>query len=562
MTWLVETLRQHPELAIFLVLALGHGIGALRIGAFPIGSVTGVLLAGIAVGQIGIVVSPHVKSIFFLLFLFAVGYAVGPQFFRGLRQDGLPQAVFAVLQCVLSLVCVYAAARLLGYDAGKAAGLLAGSQTGSVALGVASDAIRRLDVPVDQQTVLVDNLSVAFAVTYIFGTAGSAWLLASLGPKLLGVDLAAECKALEAALGGGREPGALSVARRFDVRTYLLTDERWADRTVADFEARLADSRTSIERLRRRGAIADAEPETVLQLGDVVAVVGRHDVLVEGGLDVGPEVEDRELMDFSGDNVDVVVTSTSIAGRTLQEIADSDLGRARGRGVYLRSLVRGGVEMPFTMGTRVDRGDVLQIVGSARNVERAAAVIGYVDRATDATDMLVVGIGIVLGGLVGALTVSVGGIPLTLSTSGGTLFAGLVFGWLRSVHRTFGRVPAAALWILNSLGLTIFVAAVGIEAGPSFVSGVRSAGLSLFLAGIVVTALPLIAGVLLGKHVFKFHPGITLGAAAGARTATAALSLVEDVAGSKVPALGYTVTYAVGNTLLTIWGLVMVLLIR
>jgi putative transport protein len=250
------------------------------------------------------------------------------------------------------------------------------------------------------------------------------------------------------------------------------------------------------------------------------------------------------------------VTNKTLAGRTLADLA----GHEFARGVFLRRILRAGREMPFTPGTKVDRGDVLTLVGAKRDVDRAAREFGYADRPTNMTDMVFVGLGIVLGGLVGALTIHLGGIPLSLSTSGGALIAGLVFGWLRSVKRTFGRIPAPALWILNNVGLTAFIAVVGIGAGPSFVAGLKQAGLSLFVAGIVVTSVPLIIGVLLGKYLFKFHPGITLGAAAGARTTTAALGLIEDAAQSKVPALGYTVTYAVGNTLLTIWGLVIVLL--
>jgi putative transport protein len=176
------------------------------------------------------------------------------------------------------------------------------------------------------------------------------------------------------------------------------------------------------------------------------------------------------------------------------------------------------------------------------------------------TDMVFVGAGIVLGGLIGAMAIKIGGIPLSLSTSGGALIAGLIFGWLRSLYRTFGRVPEPALWIMNSVGLNIFIAVVGISSGPGFVLGIQKAGLALFLVGIVATTVPLLVGVLLGHYVFKFHPAITLGAAAGARTTTAALGLIQDAAKSKTPALGYTVTYAVGNTLLIIWGLVIVML--
>ena len=563
MQWIVKSFQQYPELAIFLTLALGYWVGNLRVGKFSLGPVTGVLLAGVLVGQMDITISPNVKSVFFIMFLFAVGYGVGPQFFRGLKSDGVPQAIFAVLQCLLSLVTVFVVAEVLGYDVGAAAGLLSGSQTISAVLGVATDAINQLNISPEQKTALINRMPVAYAVTYIFGTAGSAWLLASIGPKLLRVDIAAACEELEAQLGGGEEePGVIPAARRFDVRAYRVINERLDGKTVAELEEYVKETRTSIERIRHGGHITDADPSTVAHKGDVLAVVGRREVLVESGLGIGPEVQDLELMNFPGQVMDVVITNKAVAGKTIREIAESEIGRTHARGVYLRNLIRGGQEMPFAWGSTVDRGDVLQIVGSRRNVERAARELGYADRPTNATDMVFVGTGIALGGLLGALTIRVGGIPLTLSTSGGALIAGLVFGWLRSVNRTFGRVPAPALWVLNNVGLATFIAVVGITSGPSFVAGLKAAGVSLLLAGVVTTSVPLIVGVLMGKYLFKFHPAITLGAAAGARTTTAALGMIEDVAKSKVPALGYTVPYAVGAILLTIWGLVIVLLMQ
>jgi putative transport protein len=491
------------------------------------------------------------------MFLFAVGYGVGPQFFRGLKSDGMPQVLFAVLQCLASLLAAYIVALLLGYDAGTSAGLLAGSQTMSSVLGVATDAINQLPITADQKNALNNNMPVAYAVTYLFGTAGSAWLLASVGPKLLRVDLPAECRKLEAQMGGGEaELGVISLARRFDARAFRVTNPQIANRTVGEFEAAVQAARGFILRIRRGSALIEAEPSTIIEENDIVLVATRQEILIERGGLIGPEVDDKALLDIPATVLDVVVTNKTLAGRTLADLA----GHEFARGVFLRRILRAGREMPFTPGTKVDRGDVLTLVGAKRDVDRAAREFGYADRPTNMTDMVFVGLGIVLGGLVGALTIHLGGIPLSLSTSGGALIAGLVFGWLRSVKRTFGRIPAPALWILNNVGLTAFIAVVGIGAGPSFVAGLKQAGLSLFVAGIVVTSVPLIIGVLLGKYLFKFHPGITLGAAAGARTTTAALGLIEDAAQSKVPALGYTVTYAVGNTLLTIWGLVIVLL--
>ena len=555
--WLFDMLRQYPEIAIFLALALGLWVGQMRFGKFSLGVVTSTLLAGILIGQLGITISPHVKSVFFLMFLFAVGYAVGPQFFRGLKSEGLPQVLFAVMLCVLCLLSAFGVAKVMGYHTGFAAGLLSGACTISAVLGVAGDTIGQLGVSAEQKKAWIDAMPVAYAVTYIFGTAGSAWLLASVGPKLLRVDLAAECKKLEAKMGAGEaEPGVMSLARKFDVRAYRVANQDLVNKSVGELEARVKDARGFILRIHRGSEIIEAEPSTIIQQDDVVAVATRQEVLIERGANIGPEVDDKALLDFPAEALDVVITNKTLAGKTLSEIAAHDVAR----GVFLRKLVRGGREMPFFPGTKIDRGDVMTLVGAKRDVDRAAKELGYADRPTNMTDMVFVGLGIVLGGLVGAVTIHMGGIPLSLSTSGGALMAGLVFGWLRSVNRTFGRIPAPALWILNNVGLTTFIAVVGISAGPSFVAGLKQAGVSLFLAGIVVTSVPLIIGVLMGKYIFKFHPGIILGAAAGARTTTAALGMIEDVAKSKVPALGYTVTYAVGNTLLTIWGLVIVLL--
>ncbi len=230
-------------------------------------------------------------------------------------------------------------------------------------------------------------------------------------------------------------------------------------------------------------------------------------------------------------------------------------------GVSIRSIKRAGIEIPVLAQTKLDAGDVIEVVGTKQEVESAAVQIGYVGRPPTQTDMIFVGLGILIGGLFGALSIHIGGVPISLSTSGGALIAGLFFGWLRSKHPTFGRIPEASLWVLNNVGLNMFIAVVGIAAGPSFVQGFRDVGLSLFIVGAIATTLPLIIGLLLAKYVFKFHPAIALGCCAGARTTTAALGAIQDAVESETPALGYTVTYAVGNTLLIIWGVAIVLMV-
>lgn len=558
--WLVGNLQTYPEIAIFLTLGCGFWFGKMKFGSFSLGVVSSTLVAGVLIGQLGITISANVKSTFFLMFLFAVGYGVGPQFFAGLKGDGLKQALFSVVQCVAVLVTAVVAGKLLGYDAGGTAGLLSGASTISAVLGVAGNSIEQLAITAEQKKAMLDAMPVAYAVTYLFGTAGSAWIIATLGPKILRVNIVEECRKYEAEMGGTLDASheRLSAYTKFVLRAYRLTNPEWIGRSVAELEASFP-MRTFVQRLRQYGEIVDATPDTILRKDDVLTIAGRREVVVEGAARLGPEVDDREIMDVEVQILDVVVTNKTMVGKTLGELVSNQL-TPDGRGVFLRKLVRTGVEMPVTANLRLNRGDTMTLVGSKVDVERVAPLVGYIDRATEETDMVVMGLGIVLGALLGALTVEVGGVPLTLSTSGGALIAGLVCGWLRSVNRTFGRIPAPALWVFNNIGLNAFIAVVGITAGPGFVVGLKAQGLSLFLAGIAVTTIPLVVGLLAAKYVFRMPAPIALGAVAGARTTTAALGAIEAEARSKVPALGYTVTYAVGQILLTVWGVIVVIL--
>jgi putative transport protein len=560
MEYFVTALREHPELTIFLTLAVGFFIGQLRFGSFSLGTVVGTLLAGVLIGQLDIKVPAVVKNVFFDLFLFTIGYKVGPQFFRGLKKDAMPQLAVTLVLCVTCLISAFTASKLLGYDMGTAAGLLAGAFTESTVIGTAGDAINRLDLPAAEKTALVNNIPVAYAVTYLIGTAFIVWFLPNVGPRLMGIDLKEESRKLQALVvgGGESEPGVISALHRFAVRAYRVTNERLLNRTVASIEALPVGQRVFVSRIRRDNAIIEPKPDTIISPGDVVAVMTRTELLLARGTEIGPELDDTELLDFPVEALDVVVTNRAVAGKTLKELATLESSR----GVFLRKVVRLGNEMPFTLETRIDRGDVLSLIGAKPDVARAAKELGYADRPTVATDMIFVGLGIFLGGLVGLLSVTVGGLPLTLTASGGALIMGLVFGWLRAVRPTFGRIPEAAMWVFETVGLTVFIGVVGLSAGPSFVTGLQKSGMSLILVGLIVAVLPHTAAILFGRFVLRMNPVILLGACAGAGTITAGLRAVQEKAESTLPALGYTVPYALGNIVLTAWGPVIVALMR
>jgi len=561
--WFFATLRQYPEIAIFLTLGIGFYFGKFKFRGIGLGAVTATLLAGVLIGQIGITVSQPLKSTVFLMFLFAVGYGVGPQFVRGVAKDGLPQALFSVVQCVLSLVVPVAICKFVGYDLGYSSGFYSGSQTLSAAMGLSTDAINRLGLEPDKAKAMIDSMPVAYAVTYMFGTVGSALVIALLGPALLRIDLVAACKDYEEKQGGGAGKemgGAGSAWHKWVVRAFKVKpDGKVKGLRAVEAEALVKDARVFVLRVRHAGKIEDATADTVLHEGDIVAVAGAREVLVKAIGEGANEVEDPELLNVPVEGVDVYVTNKAVDGKTLAELAKLP----GARGVFLRKIVRGSTatSIPLLPNTTVQRGDILTVVGRTQDTDAVAKLLGAADRPTDVSDVAFIGAGITVGALIGALVLKVGGVPLTLSTAGGALVAGLVLGWLRSVRPSFGRIPSPTVWFMNNVGLNIFIAIVGISAGPGFINGLKTQGASLFLWGALATTIPLVLGMLLGKFVFRFHDALLLGIVSGARTTTASLGLVCDAAKSQVPALGYSVTYAVGNTLLTIWGMVLILLL-
>ena len=563
-------MRAHPELAIYLTLGLGFLIGRIQVKGFSLGIVTSVLLVGVLVGQLQIPMTGALKQTAFLLFLFAIGYKVGPQFFAGLRKEGLPQVYFAALMCLFILFSTWGIALVMGYNVGEAAGLLSGSQTISAVIGVAGDTIRGMGLPDDEQEKALDIIPVAYAVTYIFGTAGSAWILARLGPKFLGgIDkVRSACRELEKRMGKdeSEKPGFTEAKREVEFRCYRIENEWFGKgRTVRELEQffERQGKRLFVERIRKGKLIIDeVRPKERLSMGDEIVLSGRHEYTIGEERWIGAEAQDEELLEFP-----ILTIKSTVAGKSARrEITYNGkrVSELRAQpmmhGVVIQKIKRMGISIPVLPQTVLNTGDVIELVGKKVEVMQAAREIGYPDPATNETDIVYLSAGIFIGAVIGTLTLHIGNVPISLSSSGGALIAGLVFGWWRAHHPTMGAIPEGALWVFNNMGLNIFIAIVGISAGPGFVEGFREVGLSLFIAGIIATSLPLLFGLFIAVKLFKFHPAIALGCCAGARTTTAAIGAIQESIGSETPALGYTVTYAVGNTLLILWGVFLVLM--
>ena len=254
--------------------------------------------------------------------------------------------------------------------------------------------------------------------------------------------------------------------------------------------------RLFVERVRTNGKVVEVAPDLKISKGDEIVLSGRREFIIGDEQWVGQEVMDTELLDFPAEQLAVIVASKSIAGKTVDQLRAMKFMY----GVSIKSITRGGVAMPVLAQFKLQRGDVVTIIGLEREVNDAAPQIGYADRKSTKSDLIFVGLGIFIGGILGAMAIHIGGVPISLSTSGGALIAGLVLGWLRSKHPTFGRIPSSAVWLMDNLGLNMFIAVIGITSGPSFVSGLKEVGLMMFLMGVVCTSLPLILAMFIGKN--------------------------------------------------------------
>ncbi|GHF99913.1 aspartate-alanine antiporter [Streptomyces filamentosus] len=555
--------QPHPELLVFITVALGFLFGKLRYKAIALGAVTGCLVAGLLLGaQFKITIDATVKNLFFTLFLFALGYRVGPQFFRGLKKDGLPQVVNAVVVCVTGLLVSWGFAVMLGYGPGLSAGLLGGALTQSAVIGVAQDAIGNLPgLSADQMKTEENLVAIGYAVTYPLGTILCAILLANILPRLYKRDLAAESARLAKELDApGDNPDLAEGYYEVVLRAYTIRRPDLVGRTIDDFEdqQKALGHRIYITRVRRDGTVLDHDQRTVLREGDTVAVSALRGALVDfdARTHIGPETDDVELLGYETETLHVVASNKEQLGKTVADLRREPFMV----GVYIDKIYRSGSEFPYRLSTKIERGDTVILTGPKRLVDPAGRAIGKPVPTSFATDMLWVGLGVFLGGCLGIPALTVSGVPISLSTSGGALIMGLVFGWIRGKYPTYGNVPPGAQWFMDTFGLCAFVAVVGINAGPSFTSGLSTAGWGLLLWGAVATLIPLVVGFLVGHYVQKIRFPILMGVLAGGQTTTAAIGAINEQSRSQIPTLGYTIPYAVGNVLLTIWGAVIVLL--
>jgi len=541
-------LSENPVALIFVILGLGYLIGKTRIRGFEFGSVTGVLIAGLFFGHLGYQFQPAVQTFGFVMFIFSVGFQAGPSFFAVLRRDVAKYFLLAMVVASTGFGCSAWFANLFDFPSGISAGLLAGSMTTTPTLAAAQDALQSGAVALSNGLTVADavgNLTTAYAITYLFGLVGLILIIRIL-PGLLGIDLASEAEKV----GDRKTPP--DPGERISVRSFRVEFNELVGIPHRELKERFPDS-ASLVRLKRGGEFIDIDDETALEIGDEMTIMAKQVRFIETPRIVGTEIANPVFSDLEPESVRIVVTRRDAVGLTLGELGVTD-----NYGCFITAASRLQVKLPMEASLELQRGDVLTVTGPSFSLGRLGERLGHLEREHVETDLLTLAVGIALGIAIGTWSVVIGGISIGLGTAGGLLTMGLLIGYLRSLHPTFGRIPSAARWVFMELGLQMFMAGVGVAAGSGILKTLISSGPNLVLCGIVVTAAPVAAGWIVGRYLLRLNPALLLGGITGAMTSGAALSTVNAAAKSTIPALGYTGAYAFSNIILTVAGTLIV----
>jgi putative transport protein len=566
MEWFFGFLKTYPYVLLFFTVGLSIWLGRLTIKGYGLGMVAGAVIVGAILSiwastyGIKLQLDNFVRLLFYYLFMYGVGLRVGPSFINSLGRDSLRFTLLAVLAPVLGLIIVVLGAKWWDLPVGAAGGMLAGSQTMSAAIGSAEQAVRDGVVPLPPgmtADAAAGMIALSYGITYIWGTVGIILIVKYL-PRWWGLDARAAAKKYEEEFGVRNvDDAGLSGYRAGGLRAYRLENPETAGKTISQFRA--ANPEYRVINVRRGDESLGADPDIVLQQGDMIALGGRLESLTDKMGLIGPEVADPKTLSVPLDQAEILVTSTDVVGKPLKSFRDSDIAGQ----VQLTKIERAGVPMPIGLETTLKKRDVLFITGLKPAVQRAGEIFGIIARPSTATDLLTLSAGMILGFLIGMIEFPAFGSKVGLGNAGGLLVSGIIVASISSRLRFFGSTPNAARNILEDLGLVVFVAIVGLNAGATLLEQLTGAiALKIFIVGFIACTIPPFIVWAIGYHVFKTNPAVLMGATAGARSHSGPCREAAKEIDSSVPWIGFPVAYAVSGVLLTIFGYFAMLLAR
>ena len=537
----------NPVISIFVCLALGYLIGKLKIKSFTIGATVGTLLVGLLISLVfkgagTYQIDGTVKTIFFSLFIFAIGYEVGPSFFASLKSSGLKIIILSLFFAVAAFVVSIVLFKAFGIGAGEAGGILAGSLTQSAILGTADSTMKGMLSGTELKTA-ESQMAIAYALTYVFGTVGVVVFLKNGAAKLIGVNLTDTVKKKIDQTNFHESSSENTVVGNIKARAFCIENgAEFIGKTIGSVEEQYGDDLT-ITQIIRKGKKVNLASDVQLLEGDTVTIIGLLDALLHFEAPGMKETDDSEALKLDVIKQEIVLTN-HFSLDVIKHLSE--------KGIVISERKRDNNVLSEDQALKAL--DHLTLVGPKDLIAKVVKKLGYVKDTGTETDVSFISMGLVVGLLIGAISFVVSGIPITLGSGGGALIGGLLFGYYQDKHSNYGLMPKATRWFCKSVGLNLFIAIVGLTSGASFLSALQSMGVKVLLIGVLVTILPHIASVYFGRFVLKLDAVDIIGALCGAGTCTAALNGVVEEYESSIFAVAYTPGYAMGNILLTVLG--------
>ncbi|CAM3966580.1 aspartate:alanine antiporter [Rahnella victoriana] len=542
-------------LLLFVVLALGLCLGKIRLGSVQLGNSIGVLVVSLLLGQQHFSINTEALNLGFMLFIFCVGVEAGPNFFSIFFRDGKNYFMLALVMVGSAMLLALGLGKVFGWDIGLTAGMLAGSMTSTPVLVGAGDTLRNTMGGNKLLGPELDNLSLGYALTYLIGLVSLIFGARYL-PKLQHQDLPTSAQQIARERGldtDSKRKVYLPVIRAYRVGQELVA---WADGKNLRELGIYRQTGCYIERIRRNGILATPDGDAVLQVGDEISLVGYPDAhsRLDPSFRNGKEVFDRDLLDMRIVTEEVVVKNNHAVGKRLSQLNLTD------QGCFLNRVIRSQIEMPIDDSIVLNKGDVLQVSGDAKRVKSVAERIGFISVHSQLTDLLAFCAFFIVGLMIGLITFQFKNFSFGIGNAAGLLFAGIMLGFLRANHPTFGYIPQGALNMVKEFGLMVFMAGVGLSAGAGINNGLGAVGGQMLVSGLIVSLVPVVICFIFGAYVLRMNRALLFGAIMGARTCAPAMEIISDTARSNIPALGYAGTYAIANVLLTLAGTLIVII--
>jgi len=552
---------------LFLCLSLGYPLGAVTVKGVNLGATAGTLIVGITLSltaftAFGITYSAPglVSTIFLLMFMYAIGMKVGPQFFSGIARGGLDFVVIGLIVAISNFLICYFGAKLVGMAPGYAAGIISGSYTVTAVIGVAQGAVSAGAVTLPSGVTANDvgaNLAAGYAVSYVLSSIFTILVIKYL-PVVCGIDPVKAGRDAEAAYGAGEDddalPGTVGTSvlgnSPLDIRAYKVEHEELAGQSVKDLFHKYPQA--AILKILRGDKVISAADNPKLEMGDIIGIRGKYENFSRGEKIVGTEISEPRVRDVEIQVADVCVGKSEFAGKSVE-----DLGKTIGFGLYLKALFRQGTPIPHLPNTIIETGDVLRLAGPKLCVAYAAEKLGGKPIVeSNVTETVYLAVAMVIGYIVGHLSITLAGIPFALGTSAGCMIAGILFSWLRTRNPAFGGpMSEGARSFIQDIGLNLFIGVLAANVGPKILNSFQgTVVIWIALIGLLGALVPPILAWIYGLYFRKMNPAILQGAVAGARNHTASMKAAQEITQSDMPAIGYPVPYAITSALVLVLG--------